>query len=179
MQPESSDGFASVGTILPEEGAALLPGGSFRFRPQKLRCLVPVRAFSIQVLTQIWVPHPRRVFVFAARVGDRRCQIWVENALARRTWPSLARFQLCTPIPFDFPFRRLYLPGPQRYNRIREQAEVAQLVEQLIRNQQVIGSSPIFGSSLNKRKRRFYLQNHFSRNEKWFCLMAVLWWLLV
>ena len=31
MQPESSNGFASVGTILPEEGAALLPGGSFRF----------------------------------------------------------------------------------------------------------------------------------------------------
>jgi len=33
MQPESSDGFASVGTILPKEGAALLPGGSFRFLP--------------------------------------------------------------------------------------------------------------------------------------------------
>jgi hypothetical protein len=31
MQPESSDGFASVRAILPEEGAALLPGGSFRF----------------------------------------------------------------------------------------------------------------------------------------------------
>src|ERR1700735_4673646 len=31
MQPESSDGFGSVGTILPEERAALLPGGSFRF----------------------------------------------------------------------------------------------------------------------------------------------------
>ena len=31
MQPESSDGFASVGTILPEERAAQLPGGSFRF----------------------------------------------------------------------------------------------------------------------------------------------------
>jgi len=31
MQPESSDGFASVGTILPEGRAALLPGGSFRF----------------------------------------------------------------------------------------------------------------------------------------------------
>jgi len=30
MQPESSDGFASVGTILPEERAAPLPGGSFR-----------------------------------------------------------------------------------------------------------------------------------------------------
>jgi hypothetical protein len=36
MQPESSDGFASVGTILPEEGAALLPGGSFRF------CLIQI-----------------------------------------------------------------------------------------------------------------------------------------
>jgi hypothetical protein len=33
MQPESSDGFASVGTILPEERAALLPGGSFHFWP--------------------------------------------------------------------------------------------------------------------------------------------------
>jgi hypothetical protein len=29
MQPESSDGFASVGTILPKEKAALLPGGLF------------------------------------------------------------------------------------------------------------------------------------------------------
>jgi hypothetical protein len=29
MQPESSDGFASVGTILPKEEAALLPGGLF------------------------------------------------------------------------------------------------------------------------------------------------------
>ena len=29
MQPESSDGFASVGTILPKEETALLPGGLF------------------------------------------------------------------------------------------------------------------------------------------------------
>jgi hypothetical protein len=29
MQPESSDGFASVGTILPKEKAAQLPGGLF------------------------------------------------------------------------------------------------------------------------------------------------------
>jgi hypothetical protein len=36
---------------------------------------------------------------------------------------------------------------PRRNDTIKEQAEVAQLVEQLIRNQQVIGSSPIFGSS--------------------------------
>ena len=31
MQPESSDGFASVGTILPKEEATLLPGGFFAF----------------------------------------------------------------------------------------------------------------------------------------------------
>jgi hypothetical protein len=31
ISPESSDGFASVGTILPEGKAALLPGGLFRF----------------------------------------------------------------------------------------------------------------------------------------------------
>jgi len=31
MQPESSDGFASVGTVLPSEEVALLPGGLFLF----------------------------------------------------------------------------------------------------------------------------------------------------
>jgi len=31
ISPESSDGFASVGTILPKEKAALLPGGLFTF----------------------------------------------------------------------------------------------------------------------------------------------------
>ena len=34
---------------------------------------------------------------------------------------------------------------------IGEQAEVAQLVEQLIRNQQVVGSTPIFGSISSSR----------------------------
>jgi hypothetical protein len=34
MQPESSDGFASVGTILPKEKTALLPGGLFAFYAQ-------------------------------------------------------------------------------------------------------------------------------------------------
>jgi hypothetical protein len=29
ISPESSDGFASVGTILPKEEATLLPGGLF------------------------------------------------------------------------------------------------------------------------------------------------------
>ena len=32
MHPESSDGFASVGTILPKEKAALLPGGFLAFQ---------------------------------------------------------------------------------------------------------------------------------------------------
>src|ERR1035441_2946356 len=47
MQPESSDGFASVGTILPEGRAALLPGGSFRFWPsffRPFRALLPIRS---------------------------------------------------------------------------------------------------------------------------------------
>ena len=40
----------------------------------------------------------------------------------------------------------LYRRRAQRYNPNRK-AEVAQLVEQLIRNQQVVGSSPTFGSN--------------------------------
>jgi hypothetical protein len=40
MQPESSDGFASVGAILPKEEAALLPGGFFAF------CGAPVANLS-------------------------------------------------------------------------------------------------------------------------------------
>jgi hypothetical protein len=38
MQPESSDGFASVGTILPKEKAALLPGGFLAFWRSFLGC---------------------------------------------------------------------------------------------------------------------------------------------
>src|ERR1700760_3993329 len=83
ISPESSDGFASVGTILPREEAALLPGG---------------------------------LFVYARRPSEARLY-------ARR--------------------ERRY--NPKRYVRLRR-ADVAQLVEQLIRNQQVIGSSPIVGS---------------------------------
>jgi hypothetical protein len=48
----------------------------------------------------------------------------------------------------------------RRNDTIEEQAEVAQLVEQLIRNQQVIGSSPIFGSS-------FIPNLKDERNMKW------------
>jgi hypothetical protein len=35
ISPESSDGFASVGTILPKEEVALLPGGLFMFLEQR------------------------------------------------------------------------------------------------------------------------------------------------
>ena len=40
----------------------------------------------------------------------------------------------------------LTLPSPGATIQSEVQAEVAQLVEQLIRNQQVVGSSPTFGS---------------------------------
>jgi hypothetical protein len=40
ISPESSDGFASVGTILPKEEATLLPGGLF--------------ALSVQLLCDFW-----------------------------------------------------------------------------------------------------------------------------
>jgi hypothetical protein len=36
MSPESSDGFASVGTILPNDKAALLPGGLVAVSGQNL-----------------------------------------------------------------------------------------------------------------------------------------------
>jgi hypothetical protein len=36
ISPESSDGFASVGTVLPKEEATLLPGGLFAFSVQLL-----------------------------------------------------------------------------------------------------------------------------------------------
>jgi len=39
MQPESSDGFASVGTILPKEKAALLPGGLFASAEHRVLCV--------------------------------------------------------------------------------------------------------------------------------------------
>ena len=56
MQPESSDGFASVGTILPKERAALLPGGSFRFPPS-----LGTRSFQpFPSLEDPRYPHPSK-----------------------------------------------------------------------------------------------------------------------
>ena len=83
ISPESSDGFASVGTILPREEAALLPGGLF--------------------------VSPERYF-----------------------WPIFTHSRTLDTI--------------RQGTCKRGRADVAQLVEQLIRNQQVIGSSPIVGS---------------------------------
>ena len=52
------------------------------------------------------------------------------DSLSRKTEPALPRFT-----------------GHDHNDTIlKEHAEVAQLVEQLIRNQQVVGSSPTFGS---------------------------------
>jgi hypothetical protein len=40
ISPESSDGFASVGTILPKEEATLLPGGLFASSGYNFRVMV-------------------------------------------------------------------------------------------------------------------------------------------
>jgi hypothetical protein len=60
MQPESSDGLASVGTILPEEGAALLPGGSFRFSGLFLLLFQAVGAGSQICIGFAFPPLPGR-----------------------------------------------------------------------------------------------------------------------
>jgi hypothetical protein len=50
ISPESSDGFASVGTILPKEEATLLPGGLFAF-PDRLPmgdiCSMPTKRTTV------------------------------------------------------------------------------------------------------------------------------------
>jgi hypothetical protein len=67
---------------------------------------------------------------------------------------SIAAFPLRPPLKTPLPEKhredkpgRLYLQLAQRYNRKEQQADVAQLVEQLIRNQQVVSSSLTVGSS--------------------------------
>ena len=75
--------------------------------------------------------------------------------------PPLELFSLkkrlpCCRVAFSFPeagnWTDLYASREPRYNPTRHRssrADVAQLVEQLIRNQQVIGSSPIVGSKIS------------------------------
>ena len=70
---------------------------------------------------------------------------------------SLEKRPPCCRVAFSFPAARrltcLYARRERRYNPTRYvltgRADVAQLVEQLIRNQQVIGSSPIVGSKIS------------------------------
>ncbi len=50
-----------------------------------------------------------------------------------------------------------------------EHADVAQLVEQLIRNQQVIGSSPIVGSIVNPANKYIYMPLDLSRLRGLLC----------
>ena len=111
MQPESSDGFASVGTILPEEGAALLPGGSFRL-----------------------VADSSGFVLLGTSCG--------RNFPVREDWSHRKK------LPSNF-------TASGGNDTIKEQAEVAQLVEQLIRNQQVVGPTPIFGSTFHRFNQTF------------------------
>jgi hypothetical protein len=83
MQPESSDGLASVGTILPEEKAAC--------------CRAAFSVFGVQI-------SPRPIESSVA-----------ENQLASRP-SALRQSRIAVKSPLEF-------------------ADVAQLVEQLIRNQ--------------------------------------------
>jgi hypothetical protein len=116
ISPESSDGFASVGTILPREEAALLPGGLFVFLGPPF---APVFTGSESVDT----------------IPQGTCK--------------------------------------------RGRADVAQLVEQLIRNQQVIGSSPIVGS-INSVAPHLYLAHNLKRLKHFLSLfLHPVWYRLI
>ena len=192
MQPESSDGFASVGTILPEERAALLPGGSFRF-------LGPFRILGSPVYTgdESWacrqlVPadieqhgaddHEARNGQRGQHAGPKADPVNGDKEgrlAAGEGQPGCGREkgahrdrdedsgdpddcdsegELNSQCHFGILLEGGFNSNPavqcarinftfrERNDTIGERAEVAQLVEQLIRNQQVVGSSPTFGS---------------------------------
>jgi hypothetical protein len=65
---------------------------------------------------------------------------------------SLKKRPPCCRVAFSFlPGALLYARQAPNYNpkrRVFSSADVAQLVEQLIRNQQVTGSSPVVGSTV-------------------------------
>jgi hypothetical protein len=85
MQPESSDGFDSVGTILPEERAAPLPGGSFRLRRY------PDGIWGL--LSSIWLsPGPFQAALLAA---PRILRIQtLENGVFRSTHRTLRQGEI-------------------------------------------------------------------------------------
>ncbi len=92
MSPESSDGLASVGTILPKEKAALLPGGFL--------------VFNVSGVFRFLAGFVRLFPGLVDSFTQARCAVTISTG----------------------------------------DADVAQLVEQLIRNQQVVRSIRIVGS---------------------------------
>ncbi len=123
ISPESSDGFASVGTILPKEKAAPLPGGLF-MSPCDRICLL--RSHCFDVCNQFG----RRMLLSGECIA--RCSRVFHVSPSGGVQVSVAAMTL----------RR-------RTRKIKSQmskADVAQLVEQPIRNRQVTGSSPVVGS---------------------------------
>jgi hypothetical protein len=154
MQPESSDGFASVGAILPEEGAALLPGGSFRF------CGI-FRYFSLPALLQTATSGcPTLAAYLLLRLGwDARpsflqpeCEALYQGTtlVVPQEQEKSAGFSPGREVPANWAVPRFTLPR-HKGTISKEQADVAQLVEQLIRNQQVTGSIPVVGSIPSRR----------------------------
>jgi hypothetical protein len=125
ISPESSDGFASVGTILPREKAALLPGSLFvPLGPAKVATYQSNFNFQRTPRTSTTEDRAYRASVFGM---SHTHALWIRPvALPHRT-PKL---------------------------KFNEQADVAQLVEQPIRNRQVTGSSPVVGSSRRRIENR-------------------------
>jgi hypothetical protein len=56
ISPESSDGFASVGTILPKEEATLLPGGLFAL-PAKFK-VEAIDSIARLITTDVRIIYP-------------------------------------------------------------------------------------------------------------------------
>ena len=126
MQPESSDGFASIGAILPTKEATLLPGGFFLFRP----VLASRGGGGLFIAT---------VGAYGCLCGPAICLL---QLLHLGFFRSCSNFSILPQLLSQVGFTPIQSPCTIKLR----QAEVAQLVEQLIRNQQVTGSSPVFGS---------------------------------
>ena len=80
MQPESSDGFASVGTILPKEEATLLPGGLFALPPNfKEKALDSIaRLITTDVKIIVHLCHRRYQF---RQVFGETCKLLFLNSI--------------------------------------------------------------------------------------------------
>jgi hypothetical protein len=82
ISPESSDGFASVGTILPREKVALLPGGLFVSRhPPKKPLLSNGTGFK-----PLELPALKRTIIF--RTLSRNAEALLPSAKAEGSHPA-------------------------------------------------------------------------------------------